>query len=508
MAVVCMCMQALPAMAGEGLERLADSLVWRVEAQATVANGDHAPLWLTANRYGLSTLETWGGYVRGTVSRQLSADGNRRWGIGYGLDLAVADGFTSRFVVQQAFIEACWLKGVLTVGAKEQPMELKNQELSSGSQALGINARPVPQVRLALPDYWVIPGIKGWIALKGHIALGVTTDDRWQQNFTQQRHRYTKHTMLHTKAGYLRIGPKNITFEGGLEMATQFGGSTWQHDSTGWAWYDNEQGMGALLHAVIPGGGNDLTDGNYHNSGGNHLGAWLARLNMDFSRWKLSVYGEHFFEDQSSMLQTGAAGYGEGAQWNTRSANKIFVYDFKDFMVGAEVQLKQVPWLSNVVVEYLTTRYQSGPVYHDHTPLSSVQITGRDKYYNHNIYTGWQHWGMVMGNPLYLSPLYNDDGVIEVRNSRFRAWHVGLSGNPVKGMHYRVLATWQRGWGTYTYMYPDPREDVSLMAECSYSFSNRSRLKGWGARLAVAMDRGEIYGDNTGLQLTIIRQWK
>ncbi|MCR4919585.1 MAG: capsule assembly Wzi family protein [Prevotella sp.] len=489
----------------QGLHRLADSLSYRVEMQATLSDGDHAPLWLTANRHGLSTLETWGGYVRATAERRLTADAGRRWGVGYALDLAVADGFTSRFVVQQAYIEARWLKGVLTLGSKEQPIELKNQELSSGSQALGINARPVPQLRLSLPDYWVIPGIKGWLALKGHISLGVTTDDRWQKDFTQQRHRFTKHTMLHTKAGYLRVGPKNITFEGGLEMATQFGGSTWQHDSTGWAWYDNERGMGALMHALIPGGGNDLTDGTYSNSGGNHLGAWVARFNMDFCRWGLSVYGEHFFEDQSSMLQTGAAGYGEGSNWNKRSGKSIFLYELKDFMLGAELRLKRFPWVSNVVVEYLTTRYQSGPVYHDHSRGNSVQITGCDDYYNHKSFSGWQHWGMVMGNPLYLSPLYNADGWLEVRDNRFRALHVA-AGGCVSRLRYRLMATWQRGWGSYAWLYPDPRDNFSLMGEAIYDFSPKSPLRGWGLRLGVALDRGEIYGDNTGLQLTVSRR--
>ena len=136
---------------------LFDSLQYRAEMQATVGTGDHNPLWLNANKYGLSSLKTSNGYLRGALERPLSLDEGRRWGVGYGADMAVAAGFTSTLVIQQAYVEGRWLKGVLTVGAKEQPMELKNQELSSGSQALGINARPVPQVRLALPDYWPIP---------------------------------------------------------------------------------------------------------------------------------------------------------------------------------------------------------------------------------------------------------------------------------------------------------------------------------------------------------------
>ena len=76
---------------------------------------------------------------------------DHRWW--YGLDIVVPVNYTSNFIVQQAFAEIRWKHGVMTIGSKEFPMELKNQSLSSGSQTLGINARPVPQIRLALPDY-------------------------------------------------------------------------------------------------------------------------------------------------------------------------------------------------------------------------------------------------------------------------------------------------------------------------------------------------------------------
>ena len=124
---------------------LFDSLAYRAEVQATVSGGDHNPLWLNANKYGLSSLKNTNGYLRGAIERPLCLDNGRKWGVGYGLDVAVAAGFTSTLVVQQAFVEARWLKGTLTIGAKEQPMELKNQELSSGAQTFGINARPVPR---------------------------------------------------------------------------------------------------------------------------------------------------------------------------------------------------------------------------------------------------------------------------------------------------------------------------------------------------------------------------
>ena len=211
---------------------LFDSLTYRAELQGTVSGGDHNPLWLHSNKYGLSSLKNTNGYLRGAIERPLSLDNGRKWGIGYGLDVAVAAGFTSKLIVQQAFVEARWLKGTLTVGAKEYPMELKNQELSSGAQTFGINARPIPQVRLALPDYWIIPHTKKWLAFKGHIAYGKTTDDKWQKDFTNQQHKYTEDMLYHSKAGYLKIGnPEDVLFsvELGAEFATQFGGSidTW-----------------------------------------------------------------------------------------------------------------------------------------------------------------------------------------------------------------------------------------------------------------------------------------
>ena len=273
---------------------LFDSLQYRVEMQATLSSGDHTPLWLNANKYGLSSLKTSNGYLRGALQRPLSLDDGRKWGIGYGADLAVATGFTSTLVVQQAYVEGRWLKGVLTVGAKEQPMELKNQELSTGSQTLGINARPVPQVRLALPDYWAIPGTRKWLSLKGHIAYGMYTDDNWQKDFTSEKHRYTEHALYHSKAGYLKIGKEGKPFsaELGVELACQFGGTSYMKDDNGDKIYHNDSGLKAFLHALIPGGG-EVNETTYQNSEGNHLGSWLLRLNYNLNDWCVSLYADN-----------------------------------------------------------------------------------------------------------------------------------------------------------------------------------------------------------------------
>jgi hypothetical protein len=103
-----------------------------------------------------------------------------------------------------------------------------------------------------------------------------------------------------------------------------------------------------------------------------------------------------------------------------------------------------------------------------------------------------------MGNPLYLSPLYNASGEINVNNNRFKAWHLGVSGQPTNDLYYRVLLTWQDGLGTYRKPYTHRKYNTSLMAEASY------RLRGgWSVTGAFGADFGAIRGDNHGVQFTL-----
>ena len=496
---------AQPAWAdNEGADKLnlAEGLTYRVEAQVSASDGK-TPLWLNANRYGLSSLESTNGYLRASLIRPLRQDSLRRWGIGYGLDVAATYHHTANPVVHQAFAELRWLHGSLLVGSKELPMNLKNNQLSSGSQTLGINARPIPQVRLALDDYWALPFLNGWIQMKGHVAYGKFTDDNWQKDFTKLEHQYTEDALLHTKAGFLRIGKNEDFFpfsvEMGLEMSSMFGGSSYNKVGDDVVVYKGDNSLKGMWKAFLPGGADAPEEGTaYQNAEGNLLGSWMLRLNYNADTWRLGLYADKYFEDHSSMLQLDYNGYGTGDEWNVEKNRRYFLYDLKDMMLGMELNLKYGEWLRDIVVEYIYTRYQSGPVYHDHTQAFPTHISGMDDYYNHYIYTSWQHWGQTMGNPLYRSPLYNTDGKIEFENNRFMAFHLGLAGQPLSNLSYRLLATWQEGFGTYAQPYTKRHHNLSVMAEAAYNMA-----KGWCLRAAVGMDAGYILGHNYGAQLTV-----
>lgn len=485
-----------------GKLNLGKDLHYQVEMQGSFAKGK-TPLWLNANKYGLSSLDKNNGYLRGSVIRPLATDSARRWGVGYGVDVAVPVNYTSDVVVQQAFVEARWLHGVLSIGAKEYPMELKNQTLSSGSQTLGINARPVPQVRLALPEYWTLPFLHHWLQIKGHIAFGKMTDDNFQHEFTQRQSKYADGMLYHSKAGYLRIGNKGAFFplsvELGLEMAAEFGGTPYRKVGDKMEPTPTQGGLKGMWNAFIPGGA-DATDGMYENVAGNNLGSWVFRINYDADTWALHFYGDHFFEDHSQMFLLDYDGYGEGAEWNTHTKRRYYRYKLKDIMLGTEVNIKYGRWLRNIVLEYIYTKYQSGPYNHDRTEGIPDHLAGADDYYNHGNYPGWQHWGQVIGNPLYRSPIYNEDGVFYIRNNRFVAWHLGFDGQPSSRFDYRVLATYQKGWGTYWDPFTKMYHNVSFLVEAGYRFKHQ-----WKVRGAYGMDFGSdaMLGHNAGFQLTI-----
>ena len=491
---------------------LTDGLEYELSVQGGITRGDHTPLWLNANKYGLSSLNKDNGYLRASITKPMATESNRKWEIGYKLDMVAAYHHTSTMIVQQAFVEARWLKGYLTIGAKEYPLELKNDELSTGSQTLGKNARPVPLVRLALPDYWAVPLTNGWVSVKGHIAYGMQTDGNWQADFTHQQSKYTDKTLYHSKAGYIKIGNEYrflpVSVEMGLEMAAQFGGTSWIPGLGGeMGKVENSQGISDFWNVFIP-GGSDVGEDVYKNREGNQVGSWVLRINFDYPTWYMGIYADHYFEDQSSMFMVDYDGYGKGDEWDTRKHNRIMMYSLKDMQLGLDLKFKNSNALNNILFEYIYSKYQSGPVYHDHTQTVSDHIGGNDDYYNHSIFSGWQHWGQVMGNPLYLSPIYNDDATIKVKDNRFYAFHLALAGDPSQYTHYKVMATYRKGFGTYDKPLFNPKESLSVMAQLDYSFPDYTKMKGWGITAAYGWDAGNTYGQNHGFMLTIRKSGK
>lgn len=477
--------------------RLVQDLSYEISSVGTLSSGEIAPFWFTNNRYGLGSTADKSVLLRAGFSRNVASDSLRKWRVGYGADLVGGAGLQSHFVVQQLYADFEYKLGRLSIGQKERQAELKNPELSLGGLALGANARPLPQVRIELPDFWKIPGTKGLLGFRGHLAYGWYTDGDWQQTFNagEVGHTYTRGSLFHSKAGFLRVGDERrfpLTLTAGLEMATQFGGTVYNAMDREGNRYDKPQHLPSGLKAywnALSFGGNDINDGDpYANAAGNHVGSWHLRLDYTTRGWGVSAYAEHFFDDHSQLFVE---------------------YGWKDMLYGVELRLPRNPFVSTIVYEHLGMTHQSGPIYHDKTDVVPEQISGVDNYYGNHIYGSWQHAGFVMGCPLILSPLYNDmevspeyktHGSLRVFHNRVTAHHIAIAGDPHRDLHYRILYTRHRSLGSYGAPISNPMAANYLLVETIY---RPHKLRGLSFALAYGHNSGELLRRSNGVMLSV-----
>ncbi len=452
-------------------------IIYNVESGITIASGEHSPLWLNANKQGLSSISKNNGYVAGGVFRPLEQE--KKITYGYGLELAGAYNFTSSFIVQQAYMDLKYYKIGISIGSKERMGELVNPILSSGALTLSGNARPIPQVWVGLPDYFNVPGTHGWLSFRGHIAYGRFTDDNWQKEFVYSLNKRTTGVLYHSKALYVKVGSKDkspLILEGGIQIESEFGGTQYYNGKI----FKMPESIKDYFKAFIPlAGGPDTPPGDQANVEGNQVGSWHASLNYRFKEWNLRAYYEHYFEDHSMLFMQ---------------------YPWKDGMFGMEITPPQNRFISGFVYEYIGSKDQSGPVYWDHNNVINEQISARDNYYNHYFYTGWQHWGMALGNPLFTSPIYNKDGNIIFHNNRIIAHHMGIYGRPTAEVQYRLLLSHSRNWGTYDEPFREVEDNTSALVELTYA---PRKFAGWSITASGAFDHGNLLGNNTGGMLIL-----
>lgn len=462
-----------------------DSIRYRGEIRADLGGGDNSPFWLMSNRYGMSSRKPNSGYMRFGLFHDM--DKSRRFTWGAGVDLAVAAGYQSVFFPQQVYGEIKYRCLDAMIGAKEMYDGFTDSELSSGSLTFGTNAHPIPQIRLGIFDYANVWGCKDMFAIKGYVAYGMFSDNWWIKRWenSDPLNAYSLNTLFCSRAIYFRGGnAKKFPLEGelGLEMASQFGGKTWIPDGNGsGTWMHNPIGPKAWVKAMIPMKGDQTRPaGEQANVDGNFLGNWSMSLKWEDSRgWMVRAYYQHFYEDHSMLF---------------------FDYPWKDGLYGLQAKLPKNRIVSDIVAEFLYMKDQGGPVYWDHTPVIDYQISGRDEYYNHAYYNGWQNWGMGIGNPLLISPIYNANHELYFYQTRVVSEHLGIKGEPSDQVSWRLLATHTRSWGTYAVANRKVESNFSMLAEVKY---HPARLKGWEGKLSFGFDGGSLIGHSYGVGIGI-----
>lgn len=443
-----------------------------VEYGATVHTGDNTPLWQVSNLQGLASLDN-STYIRGGVFYH---DQWGKWKVNGGLDLVAAAGFNSG--IQQAYADFRYKWLGIFAGSKEMTAPLINSRLSSGELTWSGNSKPIPQIMIGIPEYlYLLPRL----AIKGEISYGWFTDSNRMEGHTNLAAGgwYTKNIKYHHKEGFVRIGVPGGKWQldFGMTLDTQFGGQM----VTASGVTDLGNSLKDYFRIFIPGAaGEDKPANDALFYQGNFVGTEQIRGTYRGKEVAVSLYLDNYFEDFSAM--------GKQNGW--------------DGLWGLELKFKRFRPINNIVLEYLQTTNQSGPLHGLHEPEEGPvhKTGGSDNYYNNGLYPGWAHWGMANGNPLLRSPIYNENGTLSFKYNRVKAVHLGWSGEISDEWEYMAKLTMNRTWGTHGAPTLDILENFSAYAAFQY---RPAKLKTWAFHASLGLDTGDIYGDNFGFQLKV-----
>ena len=435
------------------------------ELGTTLFAGDNAPMWQVSLQHGFSSLQN-NGFLRGGVFYK---DTIRSWKVDAGIDLGVAAGFESVFMLQQGYADIRYKWIGAWAGCREIESPLLNQELTSGGLTWSGNARPIPQIAVGIFDYLTV---WPWLRVKAELSYGWFTDGGFQRKHTGTDYSYAKKVKYHHKSFFLRFGKPQSRwqFDVGMTLDNQFGGHqiVVKEGTT----INLGNGVKDYINALIPRNGGE---GAYFE--GNYLGSEHFKLTYKHDHFSISAYLENYFDDFSGMAKQNGL----------------------DGLWGIEYKTNKRQAINGLVVEYFQSTNQSGPMHG--IDFSVVDKTGgADDYYNHFIYAGWMHWGMGLGTPLIAAPLYQGNGDLSFLYNRVKAVHIGWRGDISREWNYRAKLTFNRTWGTPFKPTVDVLDNFSTFAEVRYF---PSRWTGWSLRASAAFDIGNIYGDNLGFQLKV-----
>jgi hypothetical protein len=151
---------------------------YRLDLLGTASTGNYTPFWITSNTYGTVPLRPNSGYFRGDLAWEHSFQNNIK--LEAEADLLAAAKNTSSFWIQQLYASATYRNIFrIFIGVKEQYVSMLDKDLSVGDMTYSTNARPMPEINLAFPNYTTIPLTKGYMQFKADFAAGKSFDNNY-----------------------------------------------------------------------------------------------------------------------------------------------------------------------------------------------------------------------------------------------------------------------------------------------------------------------------------------
>lgn len=444
------------------------------------------PFWIKSNQFGAVPASANSIYFRQQIKSKADTS-SKLFKVNYGLDLMTVVGNEARLIVPEAFID--FRLGIFSFSAGRIPsvMGLVDSTLSSGSITWSGNALPIPEVRIAIPEYRKF--FFKWLAVKGHYNHG------W---FGEQV--TTRNSFLHQKSLYARLfkPESKLHLYGGILHNVQWGGSPKYSLPDGDVRLTNgkfAQDLFTYGQVVLPLEARHDSSGIYGlfeetNRFGSHIGQIDLGGTLNFKNTLLTVYKQTIFETGatfSSLTNTDDGLYGISLK------NK-----------------KQEGVFQKVVFEFLHTlnqgAYQSGLA--RLLGLKDRQFGSPTYYFNHMQYTdGWSFKGKGIGTPFAVPEEYikvhkrTFGNELFLNNNRIKMGYLGAQFK-LNSILLETRMSLSRNFGSQFIIY-EPADQVSFLINSSIPLK---KLKGvLGVRIGI--DQGELIKDNYGANISFRRNW-
>lgn len=385
------------------------------------------------------------------------------------------------FRLQQLFGQLKYRQVFLTLGLKYNHSKIVDDELSSGDLTRSNNAAPIPGVAGGFLDFQDIPFTKGWVQIDGEIMYGKMTDSGFKKSeFNYYSGIEAINLWYNYKRCYFRTNPnKNFHVTVGMQAASFDGGATFTYNE------------GKLIKSEIR--GFNLEDvfqmffprpGGESYYAGSHLGSWDLKAVYKFrDDSKLSAYFEWPWEDGSGIGKMN----GFDGLWGIK-------YDFARKGI-----------VTKALVEYLDFTNQSGPIHFDPEDSPGAPVVGyaqgADDYYNNDFYGAYSNYGMSIGTPFLVSPIYNRNGVLRYLHTRGRGFHLALAGDPCDWLHYRAMIGYEKAGGAGRLPSYKRLDSTSVMLEANVV--PIKRIPGLQLNFRLAFDAGQLRDNNWGTRLKL-----
>tara|TARA_B100000965_G_scaffold75930_1_gene60170 strand:- start:6586 stop:7788 length:1203 start_codon:yes stop_codon:yes gene_type:complete len=250
-----------------------------------------------------------------------------------------------------------------------------NDELSSGSMLIGINALPIPKI-----------GLLGEYQIKKNNKFKLTYG--LAHSILDKNDIYNESPFIHEKFLYLIKNEDNYDYGFGFVHEAIWAGSTYINGKFPSSFND-------FLKVIISADGEKIEGQSHANALGNHLGIWDFYFTKKNKYNVLKFYYQHLFEDTSGL----------------RFQNRF------DGLWG--IEYKDLSSKFNYVLEYINTSNQDrDPPYVN------------ENYYNHSEYKlGWSYKSYVIGNPF----------IDNINNNPSKVIHAGISYNDLNNYKFKIL---------------------------------------------------------------------